>query len=154
MAESLESSSKSEKTIFEIVETSTVVFSDGDIETLITIDSSGYTWWYKADSGNYLSADFLAVSNDLKRIDIVHARKTASDWFNWELGLFVEKMCEATTSDVAPPLVEPGFADDNKKDAHTEHCCIVHRFCLYNSKKCSVLSGRKKQSYACRCKTG
>lgn len=35
-----------------------------------------------------------------------------------------------------------------KKDVHTEHCCIAHG-CKYGNKDCSVVTGKKEQSFPC-----
>ena len=34
------------------------------------------------------------------------------------------------------------------KDVHTEHCCIKHG-CKYSIPNCSVVTGKKKQSFPC-----
>lgn len=36
----------------------------------------------------------------------------------------------------------------DKKDVHTEHCCLKHG-CKYGDDYCPVAGGKKKQSYPC-----
>jgi hypothetical protein len=36
----------------------------------------------------------------------------------------------------------------NKKDVHTEHCCILHG-CKYGSDECTVVNKMQQQSYLC-----
>lgn len=164
---------KETKTIFEILEKETIVFGNDVIDTVITINSTGYCWWFRNTDGTFTLTDVLYASYDLKRVDIDFARREAENWFKHALGEFVEDESEGTAvsdriaeenansgvyrnpqkkSEVNElPLVEPRFIDQDKKDAHTEHCCAEHSRCMYNNKKCSVVIGRKKPSYPCRC---
>jgi hypothetical protein len=163
-----------EKTIYQIAFTETVVFSCAEIDTLITFSGSGLRWWMSADNGEFMLVDTLDVNNDLSRAPIAYARKLASDWFNHSM----TKAADGSTEEETPlsnaynttpvnrnytpvrnvvkveknfPVVEPMWVDEDKRDAHTEHCCLTHRFCFYGNSKCSVVLGKKKPSYSCRC---
>lgn len=39
-------------------------------------------------------------------------------------------------------------ADTSPRDTCTEHCCLEHG-CKYSKRKCSVVTGKKAQSYPC-----
>ena len=38
-----------------------------------------------------------------------------------------------------------------KKNAHTEHCCAVHRRCKYSDSDCPVTTGALPASHPCNC---
>lgn len=153
-----------ERSIFQIANESTIVFSAPDADTLISINSSGLYWWFAIDDGKYYLTDSLYVNHNLHIISINYAKKLAEDWFESSLNESVgdnendDSDCSITTeySIIADsvneiPKVEPPFLNSDKKDAHTEHCCIDHNRCKFNNKNCTVVSGRKKQSYPCKC---
>lgn len=165
-----------EKTIYQIAFLETIVFSCATADTLITFSGSGLRWWMSANNNEFMLVDTLDVHNDLSRAPIAYARKLASDWFNYSLNKVED---DESSPDIATrypvgnsttvnqnytpvripaqpeknfPAVEPRWVDEDKKDAHTEHCCATHRHCFYGNKKCSVVSGKKTPSYPCRCK--
>lgn len=165
-----------EKTIFQIAFAESIVFSSHECDTIISFSSAGLRWWFMTDNGKYVLADTLEHSSDLNRAPVAYARKLASDWFDHTLETFAEggggndteEMITTTfengkvvstsvvvsstpTSVTGAPVVEPSFLDANKKDAHTEHCCITHRHCKYGNRKCTVVTGQKKPSYPCKC---
>lgn len=163
-----------EKTIFQITTSDTIVFSSDDTDTIISFNSSELKWWFLVESGKFVLTDTLNVHNDLDRITVAQARKLALDWFEWEFKILVDDTndipvitCNEVKSsynnvgatktkslyDKDFPLVEPLELDFDKKDAHTEHCCIVHRKCKFHSHKCTVVLGKKKPSHPCHCIT-
>ncbi len=176
------------KTIFQLADEGTVVFSNSDIDVLITINGSSLNWWYLEHGENtYYLYDSLYVNSDLKILSISAARKLAKDWFDEEvkvysMGAVAPAILSHTNShgmlECEPPLeckleedmskkkhhnkiknkidlmvnkIYPLYIFANKKDAHTEHCCFEHKYCLYGNKKCSVILGKKKPSYQCKC---
>jgi len=142
------------KSVYEIAETATIVYSNEFIDTLITINSSGLQWWFK-NGEKYSLADQLDAHFDLKNYNIADARKLGEDWF---FTLFDQNL---NSSPEEKPIVSvqiepstkivPSFIDQHKKDAHTEHCCADHKVCVYKNPKCTVVSGYKKPSYSCKC---
>lgn len=164
------------KSIFQIVEEGTIVFSNADIDCIISLTASGLKWWFLCNDGKYSLAETLHAHHDLKRVSIPYARKLANDWFEYEFAEFNKKFNGGTPLQIVDPK-EKRSADPikpekpakstvtglieidpkikpQKKDAHTEHCCIIHKFCKYDKPlKCTVLTPPyKKQSYVCRCK--
>jgi hypothetical protein len=51
-----------------------------------------------------------------------------------------------TTLIAAEPIADTEL--EEKKNAHTEHCCSVHR-CKYGDHDCPVELGKQKQSFPC-----
>lgn len=45
-------------------------------------------------------------------------------------------------------MLEPQPEPEDKRDVHTEHCCLIHG-CKYAYEDCTVVSEEKVQSYPC-----
>ena len=157
-----------EKTIFDVVAHGSILFADPILDTVITANSSGLYWWCIGSDGKFYLADKMETYLDLKRMPVEFAKKLAQDWYDHSVGTWsvgtatsVSEQVEArnprprrerqTTTGKTIRLIEPGFVDDDKRDAHTEHCCKEHKTCYYSSDKCTVAFGRKKATYPCTC---
>lgn len=159
-----------EKSILEIAANETIVFSSTKTDTIISFSSLGLKYWFLLEDNNFMLADALDAPNDLGRAPIAYARKLASDWFNWKINNFDVSLinenissCNDTvecadstlsscfSSEKTFSLIEPPELDAEKRDAHTEHCCIKHHRCKYGNLKCTVVLGKKKPSYPCNC---
>jgi hypothetical protein len=144
-----------DKSIVEITEYATIVYANADIDTLITINGNGLQWWFKGENNNYDLVDSFQVRIDLNKATIADARQLAEDWFLTSLGEETDTPSEPMTTvpsvhnNTELKKVVPGYRQT--KDAHTEHCCLEHRHCYFNNSNCSVVLGKKKPSYPCRC---
>lgn len=45
-------------------------------------------------------------------------------------------------------LMQPEPEPEEKRDVHTEHCCLAHG-CKYGDENCTVTNKQKTQSYPC-----
>lgn len=148
------------KTVVDITEFTTIVYANDDIDTLITINANGLQWWFKDENGKYDLVDTFFCRIDLSTATLAEARQLGENWFLSSLGADIDEpttvaVSVATRSPIVYKREElkrvvPGYRQ--VKDAHTEHCCIEHKCCFYNSSRCSVVLGKKKPSYPCRCK--